>query len=200
MFWSVQEPMAATVALFTTFAIIAIFVIPIFAFLFKCRWWKLLLFTMLMAVLIFPPTSTALWKEIDARRFGRFDYLHFEDVKDQRVERYLPPKATNISLFKYLGGNGYVARYQISEEDLLEYIDELWEKNGQYSAFKRGDLGGRGGMNSEERVDMISKLAGQPPAETAEKQFGSPVEGDGGGARYYFFPETGEAFQFSGYW
>lgn len=200
MFWSIQEPIAATLALFTTFAIIAIFVIPIFAFLFKCRWWKLVLFTVLMAVLMLPPTSATLWQQIDARRFGRFNYHRFEDIKDQRVERYLPPKATSISLFKDLEGSGYVARYQISEADLLEYVDGLWEKNGQHSASERVALGGGHGMTSEPRFNLLSSLVGQLPTETPRKQFASPDEGDGGGARYYFFPETNEVFQFSSYW
>ena len=202
MFWPATQPMDATIALFTTFAIIAICVIPVFSVLFRCRWWKLALFSMLMAFLMLPPSCTALWKEIDKARFGRFDYHRFEDVKDFRIERYLPPKATKISLYKHFDGNGYVARYEISEEDLLEYVDDLWEQYGEYSAIPREDLGEGTRITSEPMIDrdVMLTLVNELPFETVKRRCSSPYEGDGGGARYYFIPETGLVLQFSGYW
>ena len=35
---------------------------------------------------------------------------------------------------------GHRARYSISEADLIKFLDDLWERYGQYSAIKRNDL------------------------------------------------------------
>jgi hypothetical protein len=156
---------------------------------------------MLMAVLMLPASCTALWNEIDKARFGRFDYHQFEDVKDHRVERYLPPKATYISLHKHDSGNGYVARYRISEEDLLEYIDGLWEKDGQYAYRTKEETHrqSHNGLSSLERYDLILSLADPGQSPIASKIFYSPQMGNGAGATYYFIEETGEVFQTAGY-
>ncbi len=202
MFWTLDEPGKATIALFTTFVFIAICVIPIFAFPFKCRWWKLALFSLLMGMLMLPPSCRALWKEIDKARFGRFDYHRFEDVKDQRIERYLPPKATRISLNKDQGGNGYIARYSISEEELVAYLDRLWDRYGQNSVMSREELHRlSNGITSDPRYDlMIDTLADTDELPETSKPFFSPHAGNGAGAKYYYVEETGDVFQSAAYW
>ena len=138
--------------------------------------------------------------EIDEGRFGLFYYHQYDQVNDERVERYLPPKATRITIFKTAHGGGYVAHYLISEEDLLGYVDGLWNDYGEFSVETKEETQRfADSIRSEPEFEMLmSELGKQPPE--VKQRCSTPVGGNGAGARYYFIPETDEVYQFSGYW
>ncbi len=53
-----------------------------------------------IALLAFIPVMCAIGTIVDRYRFGIFTYASFGDVRDFRVERYLPPTATQITIEK----------------------------------------------------------------------------------------------------
>ena len=200
MFWSMSEPLDATIELFSTFAVIAVFLVPAFSYLFKCRWWKLAIFAILFGILCFPATCGSICKKIDAGRFGLFRYHEYDDVKDERILRYLPPKASRITLFKTANGAGYVGYYKISEVDLLDFVDNLWEKHGEFSVVTKEDLeASETKIASEPQFEILSSELLVDPR-PIKLRCGTPVAGNGAGATYYFDAETEEVYQFSGYW
>lgn len=76
-----------------------------------------------LCLICFLPLCGAIMRSMDAKRFGVFDYESFADVQDFRVERYLPPAATHITVDKY--AQGFRARFTISRSDLDSFLDEL---------------------------------------------------------------------------
>lgn len=147
------------------------------------------------ALLAFIPLTGAIVQIMDASRFGRFEYATYDEVNDFRVERYLPPAAREIALLKYAGG--YRTRYSITEEELTEYLDGLWDTYGQRSAVPRDDLGEGEPVSAE---TFEHEFRGEWPNVEGTIQYHSPIEADGGGATYYFDRASGIAYQRAGYW
>jgi hypothetical protein len=154
-----------------------------------------LLLATLLAGLLVVPTTFGVSSIIDRYRFGHFEHETFSDVQDFRIERWLPPKATDISLFKFSNGNGYIAKYKLSEVELNEYLNELWDKFGDESATARKE----GAVDAhpfwkrkfvEVNWDLPEDLLGDE----------SPTELDGGGATYFLDRSSSTVFQTSCYW
>ncbi len=133
---------------------------------------------------------------VDAQRFGTYQYSTFADVDDFRVERYLPTNAHDITLNKY--AMGHRARYSISESNLTAYLDDLWDKHGEYSASSREKLHDGVPVSGESFAHYFDEL-GWPSFDNA-MELHSPIQGDGGGATYYFDPATDIAYHIAGYW
>src|SRR5262245_2312760 len=88
-----------------------------------------------LACLAFLPVVIATGTILDKLRFGVFQYETFAEVNDVRIERYLPPKARQITVDKF--AQGHRAKYTISESDLMAFLDGLWTKYGSRSAMSR---------------------------------------------------------------
>lgn len=149
-----------------------------------------------IAFVAFIPSCAGIMSVLDAHRFGVFQYASYKDVRDFRIERYLPPAATKITLEKT--PMGHRARYTILEADLNAYLDELWRAYGEASASSRDELGEGKPANVEEFEFAFAGL-NWPPLQNA-LSYSSPVEPDGGGATYYFDPATSVCFHRAGYW
>lgn len=162
------------------------------------RWWAFGISAML-ALLAFVPSCSGVWYVLDQFRFGYFEYATFDDINDFRAERYMPPAATDIWIYKHEHANGSCARYVISEADFHAYLDGLWDKYGDYSAVRRGEISGEGRPASPDDMASICACVGCQPLAAAVK-YRSPTEPDGGGATYYFDSEAGVALQDTGYW
>ena len=52
---------------------------------------------MLLAFAGFVPSCVGIMSILDSHRFGTFEYASFSDVKDFRIERYLPTQAKDIT-------------------------------------------------------------------------------------------------------
>ena len=164
---------------------------------FKWRRAKTVLISSTLAAIAFVPSCTGIMYLVDQTRFGYFEYMAFDEVKDFRVERYLPTAAKRIKIHKH--ANGYRAQYKISDGDFHSYLDGLWQQYGQYSAVKRGEMSGEGSPVSQEEFDLVfSDLDWKRP--TGAIKYHSPSEADGGGATYYFDAGAGVAYQRTGYW
>lgn len=154
--------------------------------------WSITLFS----ILAFIPTCALVATITDQFRFGLFEYENYADVEDHHVQWYLPPAATKISLNKY--ASGYEAKYKITESDFHAYLDGLWEEYGQLSVIKRKDRSGEGLPVQEEDFERFHSLDWQPLANAS--LFHSPVQGNGGGARYYYDSKAGMVYQQTAYW
>ena len=144
----------------------------------------------------FIPSCTIVMSIVDARRFGVFEYASYDEVRDFRIERFLPPAAHNITLEKTF--IGHRAKYTISESELKSFLDGLWDAYGEYSAVPRSNLKDGEPVRSEQ-IQMDLRGLDWPPMTDAVR-FQSPVEGDGGGATYYFDRATGVTYHRAGYW
>jgi hypothetical protein len=134
---------------------------------------------------------------VDAVRFGDFSYASYNDVSDSRSRRYLPETATDIQMRKH--ANGYLARYELSSDDLTSYLNGLWRQHGDRSAVKRGELSDEGESVDPRSFETIFGDVGWvcPPAATIHF---SPREADGGGATYYVDSGSNFVFQRTAFW
>ena len=192
MLWPIILPIQLT-SLIMVFAIVTVTVIA------AAKNWKpgvAFVLTSAVAIMAFVPSCNGIMSLLDARRFGVFQYASYDDVQDFRIERYLPPAAKAITLEKT--AMGHRAKYSITETELREYIDQLWNKFGQLSAAPRGDSSERE-MASADEFDLWFRGLGWPVPKNAIC-FSSPTEADGGGATYYFDPDSGTAYHRAGYW
>ena len=150
----------------------------------------------LVAIVAFVPSCAAIMSIVDAHRFGIFHYDTFTEVHDFRIERYLPTTASNITVENF--AMGHRAKYEISEAELRMYVDGLWAAGGEYSAVDRDEFEDGVTVDYEQFAHRFDGL-GWPPFESV-MLFQSPVQGDGGGATYYFDPQTSTAYHRAAYW
>jgi hypothetical protein len=191
MFWPLVLPVQITFGLIIAFVLLATAFAP------AMKWKRANTFgiSSLIGCLAFIPSCACIITVIDAQRFGVFQFDAYSDVGDFRIERYLPTNAKNITLEKH--ASGHRAKYSISKSELADFLDGLWHDHGQFSAISRDDLHD-GEFITPDAFDFMFADLGWPPFNGIE--FHSPVQGDGGGATYYFDPATGTAYHRAGYW
>lgn len=129
MLWPIVLPFAITACVLLTL----VFVAPVV----KWRRVPTSIGMTLLSLIAFVPSCTGIMRILDADRFGVIEYASFDNVDDFRVERYLPPPATNITVDKY--AQGFRARFTISQSQLDAYLDDVWRKYGD-----RGPTAGNG--------------------------------------------------------
>jgi len=83
----------------------------------------------------FVPSCTGIMHVLDGHRFGVFTYATFDEVDDARVERYLPPTATNITIHKQ--AIGFRARFTITQAQLDAHLDEAWRRYDDGAAIRK---------------------------------------------------------------
>jgi len=192
MFWPAVLPIKITFWLLLAFLVLAL----IYAGRSQRTTWKVSLLAIAVSLFAFIPLCIGVSMVLDQYRFGLFHHATFLDVKDFRIERYLPVESQNIDVFKY--GSGYVARFEIDRADLVSYVDGMWEKWGDRSAISRAELSEFSMVYSDRNSPQFAErgwsLDGQVDV------FRSPVEGDGGGATYYHEVDTGVTLMTASYW
>ena len=150
----------------------------------------------LLAMVAFIPGCLVVMRVIDARRFGVFEYAAFEGVADARVERFLPPAATRITLEKRAGG--FRARFRIEEVQLRAFVDSSWNQYGDRSIVKRSEQNpsalAAAGLQRLRFGDL-----GWPPLDDAQEYQG-PTAANGAGFVVWFSPSMGIAYEWAGYW
>ena len=156
-------------------------------------------YALFLAVVGFIPSCTGIMLVVDTVRFGDFEYDSFPDIKDWRYERYLPTAATHIAMHKPWGGNGYQARYSITEAELQSYLGDIWAKWGRHSSAPRGAFWDEGKRAYKGEFESNFDDLGWKAGEGVVKYY-SPSESDGGGAVYYFDRDSDTAFQRTGFW
>ncbi len=192
MLWPIVLPFK--IAFWSLAGLVAL--VTVFSPAFKWKRGKVFLISSILACVAFIPSCTGIMTIIDARRFGVFQYDVYADVNDFQIERYLPTSARNITLDKF--AMGHRAKYSIPEADFMEYINGLWNEYGEYSAISRDELS----EGAQVTADAFEHEYGDldwPPLENA-LEYHSPVQGDGGGATYFFDRDSGTVYHRAGYW
>lgn len=192
MLWPVILPIQITAYIIGSLIVTATLVAP----LAKWRRQPILLGASLLGMLAFVPSCMGIMSALDARRFGVFGYASFADVNDARVQRYLPPDARNVTVDKY--PEGFRARYAITHEELMSYLDELWAKHGDRSVVPRGVMSAAMTVDGESFKLRFGDL-GWPPLEGAS-EYCSPIAANGAGFSVWYSPKERIAYQRTGYW
>lgn len=149
-----------------------------------------------LSALVFVPSCTAIMNVVDANRFGVFDYKTFGEVRDFRVERYLPPAARDITVDKY--PQGFRARFTITPTELDNYMDEVWRTYGDLSVTKRGTISAMAVVD-ENSHDRVYGDLGWPYLDDATEVYG-PTAANGAGFSIWYSPSKQIAYQRGGYW
>ncbi|TWT80527.1 hypothetical protein CA13_19720 [Planctomycetes bacterium CA13] len=192
MLWPIVVPFK--IAFWSLTGFVAI--VTLTAVVFKWRVGKAFLIAFVLAVVAFVPLCSGIMSIMDAKRFGVFSYDTYAEVKDFRIERYLPTTARDITLDKF--AMGHRAKYTITETELRDYLDQLWlEADGPF-AIPREELDDDDAATYDE-FDYRFEGLNWPPLEKAF-EFHSPVQSDGGGANYFFDPTSNTVYQHAGYW
>ena len=124
---------------------------------------------------------------------------HFEtatEIADRRIKPWLPPQATEISLLSERGG--HFARYKVTEDHLMEFLDGLWKADKGKSAHQRGEMG-EGEPGNPERIAKRLDPAGQEAPGNFTVYY-SPSKRSAAMTTYYYDRESGIAYHDRGYW
>ena len=114
-------------------------------------------------------------------------FATFSDILEPHIKRFVPPNAVNITL--YLQRNGHFANYKVSEEDFINFLNVLWEKD----KWEKGKA-----VSKTEMAKQFQKL-GWDPLENAIS-YSSPIQPNGAMTNYYFDAKAGIAYENTGYW
>ncbi len=196
MLWPLILPMKIT---FWTFAAIVVLVTAIAPAL-KWKRKSTLGLTLLAAGVLFIPSSSGLMALLDTQRFGVFEYETYAEVQDFRVERYLPPAATSITVAKTM--QGFRAQYSISETDLQAYLDDSWERFRNYYPHSAPDLRIHAISDRIVNAGSFDSQYGDlnwPPLKGAVEYHG-PSAANGAGFTVWYSPSQQVAYERAGYW
>ena len=94
---------------------------------------------------------------------------------------------------------GYLAKYQASPDEVQVYVDQLWEKFGEFSVIERAEASGEGRpLDPEEFRQIFGDLGWEFPTHAVVHE--GPTVSAGGGANYYVDPAAGLVFQRTVFW
>ena len=192
MFWPIVLPFKITACILLALTVLVTLAAP----LMKLRRTPAFFGALLLSLLAFVPSCAAIMGIVDQKRFGVFDYATFNDVNDFRVERYLPPAASDITVDKY--AQGFRARFSISQTELDAYLDSVWDSYGDQSVVERGEMSVMDIVDSESH-ELIYGDLGWPHLEDATELYG-PTAGNGAGFSVWYSPTKGVAYQRGSYW
>lgn len=192
MLWPIVLPFQITACILLVVILLATLAAPFL------KWRRLSTFfgVTLLSTLAFVPSCNTIMKVLDAERFGVFDYKTFGEVRDFRVERYLPPAARDITVDKY--AQGFRARFTISQTELDDYMDEVWRLYGDRSVVKRGEMSAMA-LVDEKSHDSVYGDLGWLYLDDATEIYG-PTAGNGAGFSIWYSPSKQMAYQRGGYW
>lgn len=192
MLWPIILPCVITFGCLASMVVIVTVAAPVL----KSKRGNTFLIATFIAGVTFVPSCMQIMAIVDAHRFGVFEYDSLRDVNDSRVERYLPPTATAITIDKY--PQGFRARYSIAEADLIAYLDGLWARDGDRSAIKPGKISSTDVVDRETHKLWFGDL-GWPPLDDATPHDG-PTADNGAGFQIWYSREKGIAYERAGYW
>jgi hypothetical protein len=192
MLWPILLPLEVTFLLLAGIVVAMTLMAP----LLKWKRGKTFLIAALLGSVAFIPSCAAIMTTLDKHRFGVFEYSSYDEVDDFRVERYLPPTSTDITLEK--SASGFRAKFRIKESDLIAYLDDLWSRYGDRSAVTRAESPNGSVVNPDEFKLRFGDL-GWPPLLDAHEYRG-PVARNGAGFSIWYSKSKGLAYECAGYW
>lgn len=128
---------------------------------------------------------------------GKHEFATTNEIADPRIQPWLPPQATDITLFSESGG--HFARYKVAPEDFMAFVDKLWEDQKDASAHQRDSMSGEGEPAQQERMVRRFKTLGWDPLENAVMYY-SPSKSNGAMTTYYYDRAAEIAYHDRGYW
>lgn len=114
-------------------------------------------------------------------------FATFSDILEPQIKRFLPPNAVNITLYRQR--NGHFAHYKISEEDFINLLNVLWEKD----KWEKGKA-----VSKKTMAKQFQKL-GWDSLENGIS-YSSPIQPNGAMTTYYFDAKADIAHENTGYW
>ena len=192
MLWPIVLPVQLTFWIMISIVIIS----TLIALVAKWKPGRVFFISTSIALIAFIPSCSGIMSYLDARRFGVFQYATYGEVQDFRVERYLPDSARSITVEKT--AMGHRAKYSITEGELREYMDRLWNECGERSAIARKNFNEGEVVKPDEMEYQFKDLGWR--SFTKAIRFHSTVQGDGGGAEYFFDEVSSTAYHRAGYW
>ena len=194
MFWPLILPFQITLVL-----MIPLFIIVL---LIGSRW-KMPTLTRVYAAICLPlalfiPSCAAVSYVVDYYRFGLFHYDSFDAINDFRIERYMPPAATDITVFKHYGGNGYRARFTINPKDFEDWHNDFWVAYGKFSNFQRDNDDGLVASDTNGFQYLFGEFKCSMPSDSV--QYHSPIAANGSHYTVHFSPSQQIAFLTGCYW
>lgn len=151
---------------------------------------------LLVASLLFIPSCAGVMTVLDSVRFGTFQYASFGEVDDFRVERYLPPAATDILIRKHM--QGFDAKFRIGEAALDRYLESLWDEYGDLSITSRREYE-QAKQETSHPTPFLDNPQEWPPL-TKPVEYQSPRAANGAGFTIWYSKEDGVAYERAGYW
>jgi len=127
---------------------------------------------------------------------GKHSFRKTAEIADSRINPWLPPQATEISVVSLR--NGHYARYKVEEGHFTKFLDGLWEADKGKSAHKRDEME-EGGPGNPESLAKRFDPAAQKPAGNFKVYYG-PSKRSAAMTTYYYDRETGIAYHDRGYW
>lgn len=192
MLWPLILPFKITAAVFA----VAIAILTLAAPRFQWRREPVFFYSFIVGIVAFAPSCAGIMSVIDSQRFGIFEYSTFADVKDFRVERYLPPAARDITLNKY--GQGFRARFTISQAELDAELNAAWKEYGDRSATKRGGLRTQNPVSASSHEYNFGEL--DWPYISDMKEHHGPRAANGAGFTLWYSPSMEIAYERADYW
>jgi len=158
--------------------------------------------TFMLAVLAMPvlviPVGFVVGSVVDCFRFGMFHYADFQEIHDFRIERYMPPVATNIDVYKHYSGNGYRARFRISQTDLDTWHQQFWDEHGEFSVANQSSVDEREPVSEDDFRRWFGDFEWEQPSDLLT--YTSPIAGNGAHYKIWYSPSQERAFLTSCYW
>lgn len=192
MLWPIVVPFQITSCVLLALLAVATVAAPMV----RCRRLHTFLCVGVLCLICFIPLCGVIMRTMDANRFGVFVYKTFNEVQDFRVERYLPPAATDITVDKY--AQGFRARFSISQSELNAFMDRVWERHGDQSVVARGEIMALKTIDIESHSLRYGDLGWEHLRDATELY--SPTAGNGAGFSIWFCPSKSVAYQRAGYW
>jgi hypothetical protein len=127
-----------------------------------------------------------------------FYYPDYASIKDFRIERYMPPAATSIHVYKHHSGNGYRASFSISKPELDAWHNGFWKSYGKNSTMERPEDDMLRQGDPEDFDDCFAEFHWKRPSDL--KYYSSPVAGNGASYEIWFSPSEQKGFLTSCYW
>lgn len=193
MFWTLTTPVTVTVCGLIVCIVAATLLAPRFA----VKRSKAFALSIVLGALAFIPSCMGINAAIAPFRFGVFQCDGYDDVNDWRVYRYLPQGATDITLEKPAHGNGFRAKFTMSQSELEAWIDKQWVLYGDQSEVSRAEANSLWG-GFDRFMEEFSGFA--EPLPTDAVQYGGPYAPNGAGFTIWYSPEQGVGYQRAGYW
>lgn len=149
-----------------------------------------------LSVIAFIPACVGIETAVDKTRFGLFNYPSYQAIQDIRVERYLPPSATEIVIEKF--PQGYNAKFKIRKDELDSWFDQHWKNQGRFSAMSRSELNHREDTEMAFFKQSFGHLNWQRPNDA--RLYVGPIAANGAGFYLWYSDSQTMAYQQSGYW